>query len=151
MTPDSFTNRARRVMQLATHEARCINCEYVGTEHVLLGILKEGSSIAVNVLKSHAVDIRQVRHSIDRITGAAGDVGAIHELPLAPSVQRVISHSVEEARDLNHDRADAEHLLLGLLHDHETVAVQVLINLGVEPDRLRDELLELLRRGTWPE
>src|SRR6187200_488356 len=150
---ERFTDRARKVMQLANQEAQRFNHEYIGTEHILLGLVKEGSGVAANVLKNLDVDLRKIRLEVEKIvqTGPGGDQVVLGKLPHTPRAKKVIEYSVEEARNLNHNYVGTEHLLLGLLREHEGVAAQVLMNLGLKLEEVREEVLNLLGAGVEPE
>jgi len=143
---ERFTDRARKVMQLANQEAQHFNHEYIGTEHMLLGLVKEGSGVAANVLKNLDVDLRKVRLEVEKIvqTGPGGEQVTLGKLPHTPRAQKVINYSVDEARLLNHNYVGTEHLLLGLLREQEGVAAQVLMNLGLKLEDVREEVLNLL-------
>src|SRR5499426_1045952 len=143
---ERFTDRARKVMQLANQEAQRFNHEYIGTEHVLLGLVKEGSGVAANVLKNLDIDLRKIRLEVERIVqhGPGGDQVVMGRLPHTPRAKKVIEYSVEEARNLNHNYVGTEHLLLGLLREEEGVAAQVLMNLGLRLEDVREEVLNLL-------
>ena len=149
---ERFTDRARKVMQLANQEAQRFNHEYIGTEHVLLGLVKEGSGVAANVLKNLEVDLRKIRLEVERIVqpGAGGDHVVMGRLPHTPRAKKVIEYSIEEARNLNHNYVGTEHLLLGLLREQEGVAAQVLMNLGLKLDDVREEVLNLLGHNPMP-
>jgi ATP-dependent Clp protease ATP-binding subunit ClpC len=143
---ERFTDRARKVMQLANQEAQRFNHEYIGTEHVLLGLVKEGSGVAANVLKNLDIDLRKIRLEVERIVqhGPGGDSATLGRLPHTPRAKKVIEYSIEEARNLNHNYVGTEHLLLGLLREQEGVAAQVLMNLGLKLEDVREEVLNLL-------
>src|SRR6476660_6855559 len=143
---ERFTDRARKVMQLANQEAQRFNHEYIGTEHVLLGLVKEGSGVAANVLKNLDIDLRKIRLEVERIVqhGPGGDQVVMGRLPHTPRAKKVIEYSIEEARNLNHNYVGTEHLLLGLLREQEGVAAQVLMNLGLKLEDVREEVLNLL-------
>ncbi len=149
---ERFTDRARKVMQLANQEAQRFNHEYIGTEHVLLGLVKEGSGVAANVLKNLDVDLRKIRLEVERIVqpGASGDQVVMGRLPHTPRAKKVIEYSIEEARNLNHNYVGTEHLLLGLLREQEGVAAQVLMNLGLKLEDVREEVLNLLGHNPMP-
>src|SRR3954468_24638283 len=112
---ERFTDRARKVMQLANQEAQRFNHEYVGTEHVLLGLVKEGSGVAANVLKNLDVDLRRIRSEVEKLIHAEPDMVTMGQLPQTPGAKKVIELAIEEARNLNHNSVGDEHLLLGLL------------------------------------
>src|SRR6266446_2033735 len=146
---ERFTDRARKVMQLANQEAQRFNHEYIGTEHILLGLVKEGSGVAANVLKNLDVDLRKIRLEVEKIvqTGSGGDMVTMGKLPHTPRAKKVIEYSIEEARNLNHNYVGTEHLLLGLLREQEGVAAQVLMNLNLKLEEVREEVLNLLGHG----
>src|SRR5215471_9570893 len=143
---ERFTDRARKVMQLANQEAQRFNHEYIGTEHILLGLVKEGSGVAANVLKNLDIDLRKIRLEVEKIVqhGPGGEQVVMGRLPHTPRAKKVIDYSVEEARNLNHNYVGTEHLLLGLLREQEGVAAQVLMNLGLKLGDVREEVLNLL-------
>jgi ATP-dependent Clp protease ATP-binding subunit ClpC len=133
-------------MQLANQEAQRFNHEYIGTEHILLGLVKEGSGVAANVLKNLDIDLRKIRLEVEKIVqhGPGGEQVVMGRLPHTPRAKKVIDYSVEEARNLNHNYVGTEHLLLGLLREQEGVAAQVLMNLGLKLEDVREEVLNLL-------
>lgn len=141
---ERFTDRARKVMQLANQEAQRFNHEYIGTEHILLGLVKEGTGVAANVLKNLDIDLRKIRLEVEKIVQAGPDMVTMGKLPQTPRAKKVIEYSIEEARQLNHNYVGTEHLLLGLLREQEGVAAQVLMNLGLKLEDVRDEVLNLL-------
>src|SRR5438094_1908951 len=141
---ERFTDRARKVMQLANQEAQRLNHEYIGTEHILLGLVKEGSGVAANVLKNLDIDLRKIRLEVEKLVQSSPEVGTPGKLPQTPRAKKVIEYSIEEARNLNHNYVGTEHLLLGLLREQEGVAAQVLINLGLKLEDVREEVLNLL-------
>jgi ATP-dependent Clp protease ATP-binding subunit ClpC len=141
---ERFTDRARKVMQLANQEAQRFNHEYIGTEHILLGLVKEGSGVAANVLKNLDIDLRKIRLEVEKIVQSGPDMVTMGKLPHTPRAKKVIEYSIEEARNLNHNYVGTEHLLLGLLREQEGVAAQVLMNLGLKLEDVREEVLNLL-------
>ena len=141
---ETFTDRARKVMQLANQEAQCFNHEYIGTEHILLGLVKEGSGVAANVLKNLDIDLRKIRLEVEKIVMSGPDMVRMGKLPQTPRAKKVIEFAIEEARLLNHNYVGTEHLLLGLLREQEGVAAQVLMNLGLKLEDVREEVLNLL-------
>src|SRR5881409_1210271 len=141
---ERFTDRARKVMALANQEAQRFNHEYIGTEHILLGLVKEGSGVAANVLKNLDVDLRKIRLEVEKLVQSSPEVGTPGKLPQTPRAKKVIEYSIEEARNLDHNYVGTEHLLLGLLREQEGVAAQVLINLGLKLEDVREEVLNLL-------
>ena len=144
---ERFTDRARKVMHLANQEAQRFNHEYIGTEHVLLGLIKEGSGVAANVLKNLDVDLRKIRLEVEKLVQSGPDMVTMGKLPQTPRAKKVIEYSMEEARHLNHNYVGTEHILLGLLREQEGVAAQVLMNLGLKLEEVREEVLNLLGHG----
>jgi ATP-dependent Clp protease ATP-binding subunit ClpC len=134
-------------MQLANQEAQRFNHEYIGTEHVLLGLIKEGSGVAANVLKNLDVDLRKIRLEVEKLVQSGPDMVTMGKLPQTPRAKKVIEYSMEEARNLNHNYVGTEHILLGLLREQEGVAAQVLMNLGLKLEEVREEVLNLLGHG----
>ncbi len=144
---ERFTDRARKVMQLANQEAQRFNHEYIGTEHVLLGLIKEGSGVAANVLKNLDIDLRKIRLEVEKLVQSGPDMVTMGKLPQTPRAKKVIEYAMEEARNLNHNYVGTEHILLGLLREQEGVAAQVLMNLGLKLEDVREEVLSLLGHG----
>ncbi len=144
---ERFTDRARKVMALANQEAQRFNHEYIGTEHILLGLVKEGSGVGANVLKNLGVDLRKVRLEVEKLVKSGPDIVTMGKLPQTPRAKKVIEFAIEEARNLNHNYVGTEHLLLGLLREHDGVAAQVLMNLGLKLEEVREEVLNLLGAG----
>jgi len=144
---ERFTDRARKVMALANQEAQRFNHEYIGTEHILLGLVKEGSGVGANVLKNLDVDLRKVRLEVEKLVKAGPEIVTMGKLPQTPRAKKVIEYAIEEARNLNHNYVGTEHLLLGLLREQDGVAAQVLMNLGLKLEEVREEVLNLLGAG----
>jgi ATP-dependent Clp protease ATP-binding subunit ClpC len=144
---ERFTDRARKVMALANQEAQRFNHEYIGTEHILLGLVKEGSGVGANVLKNLDVDLRKVRLEVEKLVKSGPEMVTMGKLPQTPRAKKVIEYAIEEARNLNHNYVGTEHLLLGLLREHDGVAAQVLMNLGLKLEEVREEVLNLLGAG----
>ncbi len=144
---ERFTDRARKVMALANQEAQRFNHEYIGTEHILLGLVKEGSGVGANVLKNLGVDLRKVRLEVEKLVKSGPDMVTMGKLPQTPRAKKVIEYAIEEARNLNHNYVGTEHLLLGLLREHDGVAAQVLMNLSLKLEEVREEVLNLLGAG----
>jgi ATP-dependent Clp protease ATP-binding subunit ClpC len=133
---ERFTDHARKVMQLANQEAMRFNHEYVGTEHVLLGLIGEGSGVAANVLSNHGVDLAKARPEGEKLAQSGGD-------PRMPRAKQAIDFAIEEKRRLNHDCVGTEHILLGLIRDRDSAGAQVLVNLGLKLAEVRIEVLKL--------
>jgi len=148
---ERFTDRARKVMALANQEAQRFNHEYIGTEHILLGLVKEGSGVGANVLKNLDIDLRKVRLEVEKLVKSGPDMVTMGKLPQTPRAKKVIEYAIEEARNLNHNYVGTEHLLLGLLREHDGVAAQVLMNLGLRLEEVREEVLTLLGAGSGSE
>ncbi len=144
---ERFTDRARKVMALANQEAQRFNHEYIGTEHILLGLVKEGSGVGANVLKNLDVDIKKLRLEIEKLVKSGPDMVTMGKLPQTPRAKKVIEYAIEEARALNHNYVGTEHILLGLLRETEGIAAQVLMNLGLKLEDVRQEVLNLLGAG----
>jgi ATP-dependent Clp protease ATP-binding subunit ClpC len=144
---ERFTDRARKVMALANQEAQRFNHEYIGTEHILLGLVKEGSGVGANVLKNLDVDLRKVRLEVEKLVKSGPEMVTMGKLPQTPRAKKVIEYAIEEARNLNHNYVGTEHLLLGLLREHDGVAAQVLMNLSLKLEEVREEVLNLLGAG----
>ncbi len=144
---ERFTDRARKVMQLANQEAQRFNHEYIGTEHILLGLVKEGSGVAANVLRNLDIDLRKIRLEVEKLVQSGPEMVTIGKLPHTPRAKKVIEYSMEEARNLNHNYVGTEHILLGLLREQDGVAAQVLMNLGMKLEDVREEVLSLLGHG----
>ncbi len=140
------TDRARRVMVLANHEAQRFNHEYIDTEHILLGLVKEGSGVGATVLRNLNVDVdlKKMRREVEKLVKSGPDMVTTGKLPHTPLAKKVIEYAIEEARSLNNNYVGTEHLLLGLLHESkESIAFVVLTNLGFEYERVRSEILNL--------
>ncbi len=140
---EPFTERARRSIVLAQEEAQRLGNNYIGTEHILLGIISEGESLAAKVLESLGVNLAKVRQEVEAIVGRGGQT-VQQEMVFTPRAKRVIELAFEEARQLNHNYIGTEHLLLGLIREGEGVAARVLANLGVDPAKVRVQTTSLL-------
>ncbi len=141
---DRFTDRARKVMGLAKSEAQRLNHEYIGTEHILLGLVQEGSGVAANVLMNMGLDLEKIRHEVEKIVETGPDVMTSGQLPFTPMAKKVLELSMGESSNLSHNYIGTEHLLLGLIKEKNGIASQVLTNLGVKLDAVREEVLEFL-------
>ncbi len=144
---ERFTDRARKVMALANQEAQRFNHEYIGTEHILLGLVKEGSGVGATVLKNFDVDIKKLRLEVEKLVKSGPDMVTMGKLPQTPKAKKVIEYAIEEARALNHNYVGTEHILLGLLRENEGIAAQVLMGLGLKLEEVRQEVLNLLGAG----
>ncbi len=144
---ERFTDRARKVMALANQEAQRFNHEYIGTEHILLGLVKEGSGVGATVLKNLDVDIKKLRLEVEKLVKSGPDMVTMGKLPQTPRAKKVIEYAIEEARALNHNYVGTEHILLGLLRETEGIAAQVLMGMGLKLEDIRQEVLNLLGAG----
>jgi ATP-dependent Clp protease ATP-binding subunit ClpC len=138
-----FTDRARRVVVLAQDEARLLNHDYLGTEHLLLGLIREGEGVAVKALESLGISPEAVRAQVQE-TIAQGQGAPTSHIPFTPQAKKVLELSFREALQLNHHYLGTEHLLLGLIGEGEGVAAQVLMQLGADLSRVRQRVIELL-------
>ncbi len=143
---ERFSDRARKVMALANQEAQRFGHEYIGTEHVLLGLVKEGSGVGANVLKNCDIDLRKVRVEVEKLVKSGWGISA-GKLRLTPRVKNVIEFAILEMRDRQQDYVGTEHLLLGLLKEERCVAYTVLSGLGLSLDRARAGVVELWEMG----
>ncbi|HVQ23989.1 MAG TPA: Clp protease N-terminal domain-containing protein, partial [Planctomycetota bacterium] len=141
---DRFTDRARKVMNLAKSEAQRLNHEYIGTEHILLGLVQEGSGVAANVLRNMGIDLKRIRAEIEKLVKGSSTMVPMGNLPFTPRAKKVLELSLEEASQLGHNYIGTEHLLLGLIKESEGIAARVLTNLGVKLEDVREEVLEFL-------
>jgi ATP-dependent Clp protease ATP-binding subunit ClpC len=144
---ERFTDRARKVMALANQEAQRFNHEFIGTEHILLGLVKEGSGVGATVLKNLDVDIKKLRLEIEKHVKSGPDMVTMGKLPQTPRAKKVIEYAIEEARALNHNYVGTEHILLGILREQEGVAAQILMDIGLRLEEVRQEVLNLLGAG----
>jgi len=149
---EKFTDRARKVVQLANSEARRLQHEYLGAEHILLGLVKEGSGVAAYVLKDFGVTLRDARAAIDKHITTGPEpyiIGPDDKLPHHPEVTRVLNSAVAEAKYLCHDYVGTEHILLGLLREKEGIVSAVMADLGLKIDGVRESTLNILGHGTF--
>src|SRR5437870_3220504 len=144
---DKFTERARKVLTLAQEEAQRFNHNYIGTEHLLLGLVREGDGVAARVLNNLGIELHKVRSAVEFISGR-GDRMVMGEIGLTPRAKRVIELAVDEARRLNHHYIGTEHLLLGLVREGEGIAAGVLESLGVSLEKVRAQVIEVLKSSS---
>lgn len=144
---DKFTDRARKVMSLARNEAQRLGHDAIGTEHILLALIKEGSGVAARALINLDIDLKKVTSEVEKQIPSEPKPVASGSLPFTPRAKRALEFSHEEAANLGHDYIGTEHLLLGLLREQEGLAARVLVNLGVRLDEIRDEILNILGAG----
>jgi len=143
---DKFTERARKVLTLAQEEAQRFNHNYIGTEHLLLGLVREGDGVAAKVLANLGVELNKVRSAVEFIIGR-GDRTVTGDIGLTPRAKKVIELAVDEARRLNHHYIGTEHLLLGLVREGEGIAAGVLESLGVSLDKVRNQIIHVLNQS----
>jgi len=140
---ERFTERARQVVVIAQSEARALKHNYIGTEHLLLGLLREEEGIAARVLMSFDVTVDEVRAQVARIIGQGDEVVGGH-IPFTPRSKKILELSLREALAVGHNYIGTEHILLGLMREGEGVAVRILLDFGASPAAVRDEVLRLL-------
>src|SRR5215211_1519430 len=140
---ERFTDRARRVVVLAQEEARLLNHNYIGTEHILLGLIHEGEGVAAKALESLGISLEAVRQQVEEIIGQGGSSPSGH-IPFTPRAKKVLELSLREALQLGHNYIGTEHILLGLIREGEGVAAQVLVKLGADLNRVRQQVIQLL-------
>src|SRR3989442_7433263 len=141
---DRFNDRAKRVLALAQNEAILLNHNYIGVEHVLLGLIREGEGVAARALDSLGVDLRKVRTAVEFMVGRGKTTTTPSEITLHPRTKKVIELAIDEARKLGHSHVGTEHLLLGLLHESESDAAGVLQSLGVPVEKVRHQVIATL-------
>jgi len=142
-----FTERARKVIIYAKEEAKQFNHDYIGTEHLLLGLVKEGEGVAAAVLQKLGVDLETIRIEVEKMVQPGPETQVIGDIPFTPRSKKSLELAAEEARALGHNYIGTEHLLLGLVREGEGMAYRVLLNLGIDLDRLRMEVMEILGSG----
>jgi len=138
-----FTDRARRVVVLAQEEARMLNHNYIGTEHILLGLIHEGEGVAAKALESLGISLEAVRQQVEEIIGQGQQAPSGH-IPFTPRAKKVLELTSREASQLGHNYIGTEHILLGLIREGEGVAAQVLVKLGADLNRVRQQVIQLL-------
>jgi ATP-dependent Clp protease ATP-binding subunit ClpA len=140
---ERFTDRARRVVVLAQEEARLLNHNYIGTEHILLGLIHEGEGVAATSLESLGISLEAVRAQVEEIIGQGQSAPTGH-IPVTPRAKKVLELSLREAKQLGHNYIGTEHILLGLVREGEGVAAQVLVKLGADLARVRQQVVQVL-------
>jgi ATP-dependent Clp protease ATP-binding subunit ClpC len=146
---ERFTNRARRVVVTAQEEARTLGHDYVGTEHLLLGLIHEGTGVAAMALESLAISPEVVRQQVEAITGRGQEAPTGH-IPFTPRAKQVLELSLSEAQELGHSYIGTEHILLGLIREADGVAAQVLVTLGAGLTLVRQRVIQLLSEHQSP-
>ena len=140
---ERFTDRARRGVVLAQEEARMLNHNYIGTEHILLGLIHEGEGVAAKALESLGISLDAVRQQVEEIIGQGQQAPSGH-IPFTPRAKKVLELSLREALQLGHNYIGTEHILLGLIREGDGVAAQVLVKLGADLNRVRQQVIQLL-------
>jgi ATP-dependent Clp protease ATP-binding subunit ClpC len=140
---ERFTDRARRSVVLAQEEARMLNHNYIGTEHILLGLVREGDGVAARVLESMDISVIDIRTRVEEMVGR-GEAATAGHIPFTPRAKKVLELALREALQLGHNYIGTEHILLGLVREGEGVAAQVLVALGGDLERVRQAVLQLL-------
>ena len=138
---ERFTDRARKVLALANQEAQRLNHKYIGTGHILLGLVKEGSGVGAAVLKNLEVDIKNLRLEVEKLVRSRLNMVTMGRL--RPRAKKALEYAIEEARSLNNNYVGTEHILMGLLRENEGIAAQVLMNLGLKLEDVRQEVLDM--------
>ncbi len=148
---ERFTDRARQVVVLAQDEARRLDHNYIGTEHILLGLIREGDGVAAKALDALGISLDTVRQQVEEIIGQGQQAPSGH-IPFTPRAKKVLELSLREAQQLGHNYIGTEHILLGLIREGDGVAAQVLVKLGADLNRVREQVIQLLhgRRAEEP-
>ena len=141
---ERFTERARQVVVLAQDEARLLRHNYIGTEHLLLGLLREEEGIAARVLESLSITAEEVRAQVARIIGQGDEVLSTGQIPFTPRAKKVLELALREALSVGHNYIGTEHVLLGLVRENEGVAMQILLDFDADGEKIRNVVLELL-------
>jgi ATP-dependent Clp protease ATP-binding subunit ClpA len=140
---ERFTERARQVVVLASDEARRLKHNYIGTEHLLLGLLREEEGVAARVLEGLDIEVNEVRAQVARVVGQ-GDEATTGQIPFTPRAKKVLELSLREALSLNHNYIGTEHVLLGLARENQGVAARILLSLGADAEKVRKAVIESL-------
>ncbi len=148
---ERFTERARRVVVLAQDEARMLNHNYIGTEHILLGLIHEGHGLAAKALESLGISLAVVRQQVEEIIGRGQQEPPSGHIPFTPRAKKVLELSLREALQLGHTYIGTEHILLGLIREGEGVAAQVLVGVGVDLNRARQQVIQLVTGRAEPQ
>lgn len=141
---DKFTDRARKVIALARQEAERLSNDYIGTEHVLMGLIKEGSGVAANILENLNIDPEKVLAEVEKVVQPGTNMVTMGQLPFTPRTKKMLEYSLEEMRNLGHNYIGTEHLLLGLIRENDSEAAQVMLSMGIDLDSVRKEVLKIL-------
>lgn len=144
---EKFSQRARKVLTLAQEEAHRFNHNYIGTEHILLGLVRENEGLAIKVLANLNIQPNSIRAAVEDIIARGDQTRTGNEIGLTPRAKKAIEYAVDEARQLNHSYIGTEHLLLGLIREKDGIAASVLDNLGVTLDNVRDEIIRTLNQS----
>ncbi|MCM8786898.1 MAG: ATP-dependent Clp protease ATP-binding subunit [Candidatus Omnitrophica bacterium] len=139
-----FTERARKILVLAKEEARRFNHDYIGTEHILLGLIREGEGVACAVLQNLGIDLERLRLEVEKLMSVGSSAAVLGDIPFTPRAKKALELAAEEARNLGHNYIGTEHILLGLIREGEGLAAQVLFSFGIDISKVRDEISALL-------
>jgi ATP-dependent Clp protease ATP-binding subunit ClpC len=141
---ERFTERAKQVVVLAQEEARALKHNYIGTEHILLGLLREEEGLAARVLESLDITVEEVRAQVARIIGPGDEPIVSGQIPFTPRAKKVLELSLREALSLKHNYIGTEHILLGLVRENEGVAARILLDFGADAEKIRNEIMRVL-------
>jgi ATP-dependent Clp protease ATP-binding subunit ClpC len=141
---ERFTERAKQVVVLAQDEARALKHNYIGTEHILLGLLREEEGLAARVLESLDITVEEVRAQVARIIGPGDEPIVSGQIPFTPRAKKVLELSLREALSLKHNYIGTEHILLGLVRENEGVAARILLDFGADAEKIRNEIMRVL-------
>lgn len=148
---ERFTNRAKKVMNIANRDSQRLNHEHLGTEHILLGLIDEGTGVAAHVLKKFDLSSRRIRQEIKKNVQTVSEIVSMDKPPQTSHAKKVIENAMVEAQHLKHNYVGTEHLLLGLLREEDSLAVKVLQDLGLNIEETRNEVLKILGHGPYTE
>ena len=141
---ERFTDRARQVVVLAQDEARALGHNYIGTEHILLGVLREEEGVAARVLESLAITVEEVRAQVKRLVGQGDEEIATGQIPFTPRAKKVLELALREALSLKHSYIGPEHILLGVVRENDGVAARILLDLGADAEKIREQTIGML-------
>ena len=140
---ERFTERARKILAIAQEEAKNLNHDYLGTEHILLGLIREGEGVAAEVLRNMGIEFETIRLEIEREAPSGGALAILGNVPFTPNSKKVLELAVEDARNMGHNYIGTEHLLLGLIREGESIGAKILLKFGVTLEKARAGLLRV--------
>tara|TARA_B100000614_G_scaffold262909_1_gene300507 strand:+ start:81048 stop:81689 length:642 start_codon:yes stop_codon:yes gene_type:complete len=141
---ERFTDRARKIMALANQECQRLNHEYIGTEHILLGLAKEGNGVGCAALKKLGVSLDDIIANVNKLVRKGPEMVTMGRLPQTPRAKKIVEYAIEQAKGLGHNYVGSEHILLGILQEHDGVAAQILMNMGVTIDKTKTAIVQVL-------